>query len=450
MSMKPQPVPSEDQLANVGQPTRDAAPVGVHKTEARGRLRSNQRNGEELRAGKDAAAAAPSTADGVDPGHPLTPLPSPGTALVRACQACERAGRFSLHHAAYRGHLGCMETLFSRPALNVSAADQRGRHPLFYAAARGHVGACALLLDHRPDLIDCGDDNADTALHVASARGHDAVVQLLVEAGATVNLSNQSGLTPVHVATTNATLRLLAEYGGGIFSVDFSGRTPLFIMCATGRFDAAALLCDLDENLQSLTMADDRGDTPLHASACNGHCRCLQLLLQYAVDFRLRNNHGYTAEELARMNGHGSCMRMLQRYTLVAQQRLSIEEAEAMCTPLETPQLDFQGEAKPALRTCTPGPWEPPASSLPANVELLFSQKNQARLLPQTTSPDRWYISIRTSATQMKLPRLPGRHLPEHANYPWYCFTDPNSQLLYYYNVVTEVSQWNPPAEWIS
>ena len=55
-----------------------------------------------------------------------------------------------------------------------------------------------------------GDPNAanqagDTALHVAAARGYDTVVQLLVEHGASVDVKNKRGITPLAAAMFGST-----------------------------------------------------------------------------------------------------------------------------------------------------------------------------------------------------------------------------------------------------
>ncbi len=61
---------------------------------------------------------------------------------------------------------------------------------------------------------------------------------------------------------------------------------------------------------------DARGDTPLHAAACNGAVECLLLLLQYGIDPRLINTAGLTAADLAGANDHKKCKEMLLEYYL--------------------------------------------------------------------------------------------------------------------------------------
>jgi ankyrin repeat protein len=58
-------------------------------------------------------------------------------------------------------------------------------------------------------------------------------------------------------------------------------------------------------------IADNRGDTPLHASACNGHSQIVAMLLQYNVTCTKPNAMGFTPLALAKMNGHMDCYQLL-------------------------------------------------------------------------------------------------------------------------------------------
>lgn len=41
------------------------------------------------------------------------------------------------------------------------------------------------------------------------------------------------------------------------------------------------------------------GDTPLHVAASHGHLEMINLLLEHNADTTLKNNDGFTAEELS-------------------------------------------------------------------------------------------------------------------------------------------------------
>lgn len=54
--------------------------------------------------------------------------------------------------------------------------------------------------------VNAANQAGDTALHVAAALGHDTVVQFLVERGASVNVKNKRGITPLLAAMFGSTV----------------------------------------------------------------------------------------------------------------------------------------------------------------------------------------------------------------------------------------------------
>ena len=88
-------------------------------------------------------------------------------------------------------------------------ADDRGRPGLRRPPRRGHPHRrarrrrarsrrCTLLLDRGVD-VDAFNNAGNTALHGAVGRG-DSVVKFLASRGATLNLKNKAGFTPLDVA----------------------------------------------------------------------------------------------------------------------------------------------------------------------------------------------------------------------------------------------------------
>jgi len=55
------------------------------------------------------------------------------------------------------------------------------------------------------------------------------------------------------------------------------------------------------------------GDTPLHVAASHGHLEVINLLLEHNVDTTLRNNDGFTAEELSADKSIKNAIQLQQR-----------------------------------------------------------------------------------------------------------------------------------------
>lgn len=154
------------------------------------------------------------------------------------------------------------------------------------------------------------------------------------------------------------------RYQADLEAQDIHSRTPLFIACAMNREVCAEYLIDcLDQAVSDLIIegvntlnnslnrgeglnfgdvgesanhnglnntaevktisvedkmmhTDRRGDTPLHAAACNGAVECLLLLLQHGIDPRLKNLSGLKAIDLAVRNRHKKCKDILAEYHL--------------------------------------------------------------------------------------------------------------------------------------
>jgi ankyrin repeat protein len=110
------------------------------------------------------------------------------------------------------------------------------------------------------------------------------------------------------------------RYEGNIEALDCHGRTPLFIACAMNREECAEFLVACMDHTAAaedqLLRKDKRGDTPLHAAACNGAVECLLLLLQHGIDPRGTNDTGLKGIDLAVRNRHKKCKDILAEYHL--------------------------------------------------------------------------------------------------------------------------------------
>jgi ankyrin repeat protein len=97
-----------------------------------------------------------------------------------------------------------------------------GSTPQHLAACWNKVAALATLIRLRANVNAatyrvCGrDDKGDTPLYKAASRGNVDCIKLLCDAGADVNVKNQSGVMPLHVAAIRRhteAVKLLLHYG---------------------------------------------------------------------------------------------------------------------------------------------------------------------------------------------------------------------------------------------
>jgi ankyrin repeat protein len=189
------------------------------------------------------------------------------------------------------------------------------------------------------------DENGDTPLHAAVSADNIQCVELLLnvlstsEEAAIAAPSNKLLMTPAHLAASIECLNALYSFGADLTVVDATGRSPLFVACAMNRSELAEYLVGcLDQEMSSLYIQDNRGDTPLHAAACNGALDCLLLLLQYGVDPTITNIKGFKPVDLAILNHHKECQTLLNEYHLHFSTNSDFDSVLFLAT-LQVPQL---------------------------------------------------------------------------------------------------------------
>jgi ankyrin repeat protein len=137
---------------------------------------------------------------GADPNARVVTSPPAGRDLI---------GATPFFIAAKAGDASVMRLLAARGA-NPQVITTRNTTALMAASGRGQAGrswvtetsaleAVKVVLEMGAD-IHAVDADGETALHVAASRGWDTVVQLLVDNGASLNVKNKRGWTPLTIA----------------------------------------------------------------------------------------------------------------------------------------------------------------------------------------------------------------------------------------------------------
>ncbi|XP_029665880.1 vesicle transport protein USE1-like isoform X2 [Formica exsecta] len=105
---------------------------------------------------------------------------------------------------------------------------------------------------------------------------------------------------PLHDAARRGNVSFLREYlkqGISGTGLDAAGNTPLYWAARTGHLECASELLHLPNPV--INAQNKMGDTPLHVAASHGHLEMINLLLEHNADTTLKNNDGFTAEELS-------------------------------------------------------------------------------------------------------------------------------------------------------
>jgi len=132
----------------------------------------------------------------------------------------------------------------------VDAVSPDGFSPLGFAAFFGHLELTELLLASGA-RVDVAADNPMRVQPLHSAAAHSdpatatAIGQLLLEAGADPNATQQKGFAPLHEAALNGNMALaglLLEFGANPTQENEDGETPIQLAVSAGHAPVASVL----------------------------------------------------------------------------------------------------------------------------------------------------------------------------------------------------------------
>lgn len=125
---------------------------------------------------------------------------------------CDSKGLSPLHHAAYFDEGECAELIISCLNCDIKARTNRGCTALHIACASGSSRVLSKLLQCDGSLLDIQNDYGETGLHLACSAGNMSTIILLLEAGASPNITDQWNRTPMQVSFEQGNICILALF----------------------------------------------------------------------------------------------------------------------------------------------------------------------------------------------------------------------------------------------
>ena len=153
-----------------------------------------------------------------------------------------------------------------------------------------------MIREHNLDVNEM-DNSGFGPLHYACKSGNTVMIELLCEKyGAVVDLRNQHGMCPIHLAVLgnhSDAVCSLAKFRASVESQTASKDTSIYLAAHCGYADLCIYLgSELGANLVS---KGDSGMTPLHIACVNGHAHVVKKMLQkFQLPGTLRDDHGHT------------------------------------------------------------------------------------------------------------------------------------------------------------
>lgn len=206
----------------------------------------------------------------------------------------------------------------------VTDLDAEKKTPLHVAAHEGFTKIVQTLLDAGAS-VNAQDISGLTPLNCAASQGWWEVCNVLLEGNAIANITNNEGMSPLHFAVRNKvidpyeylyTLHLLTEARVDVNALTSGGESPLSMAALRGNNIALLFL------LKKLALPNQiliDGMTALHFAGAYGHKHTVMLLLQYGADINIKSPKHGTVMQMVEKSGNKEIMQILFEYSSITQ-----------------------------------------------------------------------------------------------------------------------------------
>lgn len=201
-----------------------------------------------------------------------------------------------------------------RPSFHTSidlTKDGASVSPLIKAAQSGSRDEAERLIELGFDIEERHEQSGRNPLLVASHCGKEGVVDLLIQSGARLAVTDGSGETALHLAASRGhweVMELLLVDRSLIETPNLKGRTALRVAADCGQPDSVQVL--LMHHAQVNTRAENQM-TALHAAAKRGDGEIVQLLVAHGADVEAKDGMMMTALHYACEEGYLDAIQIL-------------------------------------------------------------------------------------------------------------------------------------------
>lgn len=145
------------------------------------------------------------------------------------------------------------------------------------AVVFGDFNKVKQMIADKPVVINSQDEYGFSALHNVMSEEQFEIVAYLIKNGANVNIQNDQGISPLHLAGYPKNVELLLNAGAEIDIIDFQGNTPLHsIASETDEYiDVVEYLISRNANRN---LKNKAGQTPLNIAIEAGNEAMINVL----------------------------------------------------------------------------------------------------------------------------------------------------------------------------
>ncbi len=186
---------------------------------------------------------------------------------------------------------------------------------LYKAVSEGNISHLLQCLSHHGVDVNLPDEQGMTPLHIAAREGLTETVKLLLTVpDIQPNLASNNGWTPLHIAArlghADIVDALLTMPNINVNSVNSDGWSALHWAAWHGFTETVTVL--LTAPGVKINLADQNRTTPFHLAARNGHPDVIAVLLSFEqIDVNALDNEQMTPLHLATMYNHAAAVTVL-------------------------------------------------------------------------------------------------------------------------------------------
>ena len=201
--------------------------------------------------------------------------------------------------------------------INETHVQEFNRTALMLAAHSGHANIIEILLRHQDINLDMQDSNGMTALYLATRRDDDVIVEQLLKAGASVDITDFQALrSPLRLAAERdlgGLVSLFLEHGADPYLQDLDGGTAMLRAVNQGCTEALEVFARKSIDLDCV---DQLGQSLLHGACRYNYPKIVERLIGWSLDEKeispsIRDKFGMTPLHDACQYGHEAVVMVL-------------------------------------------------------------------------------------------------------------------------------------------
>ena len=179
------------------------------------------------------------------------------------------------------------------------------------AVQQGDIDSVKALIQESIELVDLREENGHTPLHLAAAGGNVEIAEFLISKNADVNALNnvnQSVLLYAAYFGNGEIAEMLISKGARLNDQDIFGRAPLHY---AARQHSIGALLPLIENGAEMDIRDSIGETPMHFAIRWGYDDIAEMLIDGGADLNILTDDGKTYLHMASIKGFSAVADLL-------------------------------------------------------------------------------------------------------------------------------------------